>query len=136
MTFLVSLYEFFILVPSPEFEWNILCFFLLTRSLRIFRVQYFDDLSAIWLSTVYSHFRGCRARSFIFCCFISWLNCKIKMKHIYMHNLSDECSKKSPMILMNTTENKSMYKNRKFCPEQYFTGYWFSRLKVYWKNPS
>ena len=72
-------------------------------------------------------------RSFIFCCFISWLNCKIKMKHIYMHNLSDEYSRK--LSLMNTTENKSMYKNRKFCTEQYFTRYWFSKLKVYWKNP-
>ena len=134
MTFLVSLYEFFILVPSPEFEWNILCFFLLTWSLRIFRVQYFDDLSAIWLSTVYS--RMSSPKFYILLLYFFTLNCKIKMKHIYMHNLSDECSKKSPMILMNTTENKSMYKNRKFCPEQYFTGYWFSRLKVYWKNPS
>ena len=65
MIFLVSLYGFFIPVPSPEYEWNISCLFLPSRSLRIFRVQYFDDLSAIWTSAiwlfpVYSHFRGRR----------------------------------------------------------------------------
>lgn len=46
MIFLVSLYGFFIPVPSPEYEWNISYLFLPTRSLRIFRVQYFDDLKS------------------------------------------------------------------------------------------
>lgn len=29
-----------------------------------------------------------------------------QMKRIYMHNLTDECLKKSSMILMNTTKNQ------------------------------
>lgn len=119
-------------------------FTLVSPYLKIkdFRVQYFDDLhyikdnltSAIWLFTFYSQFWGSRGEVLYFVAlFFDWI-AKSKW-NLFMYYLTDEYPKRSSMAFMNTTKNKSMYKNRKFYPKQYLTRYWFSRLKVNWKIP-